>query len=282
MRGRWLCMLLMAAVIALPLVGTYGHITAAADAPGAEIVLFHGATTSLSPPIQYVGGSGSFTFASDVCAALGQDAGGFPAANATCAVTASGVYDNIVCGTGQISGTLSVRGIETYNGSFSITLVAGQAFGLATLVDVVSGVGTVAGVVGTLTGNPVLSVVGACLTGISFLASLVIPKPRVGPNLCAYNDPFQQCPVPYPANLKQGTVIAVGTTQPGVLVGLLVRDTTLHAAVPCAGVSAQPAAGPFVLACTFPEVVGNGYNVLLTQLAGADLAGSKWFVAASG
>jgi hypothetical protein len=282
MKGRWLRTLLMAAVIALPLEGTYGHITAAADTPGAEMVLFHG-TASLSPPMQWVGGTGTYTLASDVCGDVGTGPDGLPAAG-VCTVTASGTYDNVVCGTGKVSGNLSVTGLETYNGSFAITLVSGQGAGLATLVNVVSGVGTVASVVATFTGNPVVGVVGACLTAVSFVAKLFIPKPRVGPNLCAYMDPFQQCPVPYPANLKLGTAIAIGFTPPGVLVGLIIRDTTVHAAVPCVGggAPAQIAAGPFVMACNFPEIVGNGYDVLLTQIAGVNLAGSSWLVMASG
>lgn len=101
--------------------GTFAVSNVSADT-GGDNVTFTGATGSLVPPVQAVGGGGSFTFASKTCEAVDTDHG--PQA---CTITASGTYTNIVCGTGTANGTATVTSAgETETISFSITFVGGQ------------------------------------------------------------------------------------------------------------------------------------------------------------
>src|SRR5689334_2743323 len=62
---------------------------------------FVGHTSSLTPPVQLLGGGGSFTFLSDVCAGVSNDT----AEGGLCSISLSGTYSNLVCGTGTATGS---------------------------------------------------------------------------------------------------------------------------------------------------------------------------------
>lgn len=141
--------------------GTLGMVNASADIRG-DIIVFTGATGSLVPPVQAVGGSGSFAFASKTCAIVDTDHGA-----GTCAISASGSYVSFVCGTGTASGTATVVGSngETETLSFTITFNGGQGelFGTTSDLDNAAGVVNI-----TPTG-------GNCATGVTqFTATGVI------------------------------------------------------------------------------------------------------------
>jgi hypothetical protein len=117
----------------LSLVGTVLAAGAIASAPLAasaadgdtDVAAFVGHTTGLTP-VQATGGTGSYSFVSDVCAGVSLDA--TPPEAGTCSITSSGTYSNIVCGTGSASG--SATATENVDGaadtfSYTITFVAG-------------------------------------------------------------------------------------------------------------------------------------------------------------
>jgi hypothetical protein len=116
-------MLAVGAVALTPLACT------AADGDS-DAVGFVAQSTSLTP-VQVVGGSGLFQFATtfgfgSTCMGVSSDE---PAsANFACSISASGSYTSIACGTGTLSGSASVS--ESGDGqsdsvSFAITLVGG-------------------------------------------------------------------------------------------------------------------------------------------------------------
>jgi hypothetical protein len=77
-------------------------------------------TTSMTP-VQLVGGSGVYSYASTVCA----DVNLTPQAG-VCSAASGGTYTNIVCGTGTMSGTqtVTVAG-NSVTVSYNITYMAG-------------------------------------------------------------------------------------------------------------------------------------------------------------
>lgn len=75
-----------------------------------------GATGSLTPSVQQVGGSGTFTFSGTVVCQVN----GGPVVGT---ISASGSYSNTVCGTGTADGTASIPGLGSR--SFHIQFVAG-------------------------------------------------------------------------------------------------------------------------------------------------------------
>jgi hypothetical protein len=98
-------------------------IASAADGD-VDVAVFVGATTQLTP-VHVSGGSGTFTFTSSVCVGLSSDT--VPPEVGTCAISATGGYNNVVCGTGNASGTANITepdGSAT-SASFGIIFVAG-------------------------------------------------------------------------------------------------------------------------------------------------------------
>lgn len=75
-----------------------------------------GATGNLNPSVKQVGGTGSFSFAGQVACQVN----GTPTLGT---ITASGTYENTVCGTGTADGTASIPGLGTR--PFHIQFVAG-------------------------------------------------------------------------------------------------------------------------------------------------------------
>jgi hypothetical protein len=86
--------------------------------------------------LQFIEGSGNFTFASTACAVAslsGTDGeAGEPGpdleASRLCSAQATGVYNNIVCGTGFVNGTGSLdegATSDSYSASFHIDVLAG-------------------------------------------------------------------------------------------------------------------------------------------------------------
>jgi hypothetical protein len=95
-----------------------------------DAVAFVGQSTSLTP-VQLVGGSGLFQFATTFgfgSTCQGASADEPASASLGCTISASGSYTSITCGTGTLSGSASVS--ESGDGqsdsvSFAITLVGG-------------------------------------------------------------------------------------------------------------------------------------------------------------
>jgi len=126
-----------------------------------------GHTTTLTP-VQLQGGTGSYSFASDACAAVSSD--DVPPAE-TCTISASGTYVNIVCGTGTAPGTATVVEADGSSDTFgySLTFVAG--------IGVVTGPGTppsvppvgVVVIVGTGVGAP-----SSCVTSFDVAIAAVL------------------------------------------------------------------------------------------------------------
>jgi len=86
--------------------------------------------------LQFVGGSGSFGFISQVCVVASTsgldgepgEQGPDVEASQFCSAQASGVYNNIVCGTGTAAGTGTLdegAGSDVYDASFNIAFLAG-------------------------------------------------------------------------------------------------------------------------------------------------------------
>ena len=94
-----------------------------------DVMVFVGQSTSLTP-VQLVGGSGVFQFATtfgfaSACEGVSSDE---PAsASPQCSISASGSYVSIVCGTGTLSGAATVSEADGQVDSvgFTITLVGG-------------------------------------------------------------------------------------------------------------------------------------------------------------
>lgn len=115
----------------LSLVGTVLAAGAIASAPLAasaadgdsDVAVFVGHTTGLTP-VQLTGGSGSYGFVSDVCAGASTDT--TPPEVATCGISSSGTYTNIVCGTGSAAGSATATEPDsTDTFSYSILFVSG-------------------------------------------------------------------------------------------------------------------------------------------------------------
>ena len=110
---------LAATCAALPLAA--GTTADAADGDS-DAVGFAG-TAATNPPVQLIGGTGVFNFASNTCEIVSSD-GEFGA----CAIAADGNFTNIVCGTGSVAGAANVTelvdlGVDNFN--FQITFLAG-------------------------------------------------------------------------------------------------------------------------------------------------------------
>lgn len=110
--------LMVASVAALGALGVGAGTASAATTIACPA--FTGNTTSLSPPVQFVGGGGSFGFSgSAVCT----DGSGV---DTNARISASGSYTNTLCGTGTATGnaTITVNGTG-YNVGFTIQFAAG-------------------------------------------------------------------------------------------------------------------------------------------------------------
>lgn len=122
-----------------------------------DAIVEQGHTTSLSPGIQWEGGTGSFAYVSDQCVGVSDnrdgDDGSLPVEAGLCSETATGTYRSTYCGTGQVSGTSSVSGFDSYTGVFDMILVATIGIGQATMNDGTGGVDNVT-FVGLLSGTP--------------------------------------------------------------------------------------------------------------------------------
>ena len=75
-----------------------------------------GQTTSLTPPVQFMNGTGSYSFS-------GQAACQIQGSPGLHALTSSGTYSNIVCGTGTADGTATIDGFGTR--AYHIQFVSG-------------------------------------------------------------------------------------------------------------------------------------------------------------
>ena len=142
-----------------------------------QVVAFRACTTSLTP-IQPVGGSGSYGLSTNsgscggaptLCAGGGTD--GTVAPPATCALSASGTYLNLVCGTGTTGGFPGTADSATLTlGTSSATLSYGMVF--------IDGVGLLSGTTTAPDGTPgvvegavlLTPTSGNCVTPVSALA----------------------------------------------------------------------------------------------------------------
>src|SRR4051812_34254084 len=97
-RGGTLSKIKLALLASLAVIGVVGGGAASAQAATTAACQFTGSTTSLTPPVQIQGGSGSFGFFGPATCSVN---GGAPTSGS---ITASGTYNNIVCGTGDATG----------------------------------------------------------------------------------------------------------------------------------------------------------------------------------
>jgi hypothetical protein len=267
--ARWMRFLTVAAAIATPFAAALDQSPAAADTPsGAETAVFTAHTTALTP-VLWVGGGGSYTLQQDTCLDI-------PEITPACTVNASGTYVSTVCGTGTVSGTATVGGVDTYTGPFTITFVDGMGAGTATLTDARDGSIDTAAIVAQLSAivtAPAIGAAGAgvCANALSLAAMLVIAKQAQSPAICVFKSPGKDCQ--FVATLRAGSAVAGGATANAITLKMKVFDLTAGGGDLCAGqavaTDAQVAAGPFKVACSFAEVVGNRYKVQLTDGPGA-------------
>ena len=111
----------LALLASLAVVGVVGGGAASAQAATTAACQFTGQTTSLTPPVQFVGGSGSFGFSGPATCSVN---GGAPQSGS---ITASGSYSNIACGTGSATGNATITsGSTTVTIGFTINFAAGQ------------------------------------------------------------------------------------------------------------------------------------------------------------
>lgn len=120
---------------------------------------FQGATTSISPYIGAVGGSGTFSFSGTIKCAVSD--GSVESGDIT---VTNGTYTNTVCGTGTASGTADLSAGMSGSVTFSITFAAGEGSGSAS--------GTISGSNGSVSGGFTIAVNivptgGDCATGVS-------------------------------------------------------------------------------------------------------------------
>jgi hypothetical protein len=124
-----------------------------------------GHTTSLTP-VLLVGGGGTYSFSSDVCAGASSDVDA-----GLCTISSSGSYTNIVCGTGTV---------------FSATATTTESDGASDTVGIaitfVAGVGVVTGAPSATTVAGVAVLVGTgpgtngstCVTGFDVVGAAVL------------------------------------------------------------------------------------------------------------
>jgi hypothetical protein len=77
-----------------------------------------------SPPaVDLVGCGGQFNFTSSICEGVSDGDLGAPEVGG-CVVTATGQFQNLVCGTGTVQGTVTITGNDPYTGTFGIIFAA--------------------------------------------------------------------------------------------------------------------------------------------------------------
>jgi hypothetical protein len=195
---RWSHVIAVAAATAL--VGLHLTTATAAADETVDIDLFVlGGTATATPPVQLLGGGGTFTYSSNVtgvgnvCAvaslgapATGETEGPIPGVldaevATSCSATAGGTYANLVCGTGTAGGStgslVEGSGSDTYAlVGFSVSFFAGVGvlFGAASESEPDAGPnnqGTVAGLVVIAPAPPVQSP-PACALNLAVVAVL--------------------------------------------------------------------------------------------------------------
>lgn len=111
----------LALLASLAVIGVVGGGVGSAQAATTAACQFTGTTTSLLPPVQLTGGSGTFAFSGGANCSVN---GGAPEAGT---IDAQGSYTNVVCGTGTATGTATIATPSaTVNVSFTITFAAGN------------------------------------------------------------------------------------------------------------------------------------------------------------
>lgn len=113
--------------------GAFTMAPSAARAADADAAVFAGATGTITT-VPLIGPSnpdpGSYTFSSSLCAGVSADT---DAEVGTCAISSSGTYHSVVCGTGTADGTSTITGGSiavpgpeaTLSGPYHIQFVAG-------------------------------------------------------------------------------------------------------------------------------------------------------------
>src|SRR3954470_16890600 len=102
-------------ILAAVTVGVLGGTAAQADASSLLGCSFQATTFYPQPPIQFVGGSGTFSFSGQGSCSRNSS---LPR---TSQVSASGTYNNVFCGTGNFTGTATVTN-PSFDESFSFTI----------------------------------------------------------------------------------------------------------------------------------------------------------------
>ena len=129
------------------------------------VVLVFAGPAVPTPAVPWLGGGGTFNFATSTCEDVFNLGG--------CSISASGTYTSVACGTGQAIGNLAVNSADSYTGTFSIVFVAAVGTLTAQLTDAYGNSSTVAGLVQLSTlGPPGLPPDGPCagsltITGVA-------------------------------------------------------------------------------------------------------------------
>jgi hypothetical protein len=131
--------LLLGSLTALGIVGATAGTASAAQTLACPN--FQGSTDTLTPPVQFLGGTGTYSFHGPATCSLN---GSTPAANNS-TITSTGSYSNIVCGTG------------TATGSADIKVGTATAVHLTYTIQFVGGLGAITGT-GTSTGGGPVSI----------------------------------------------------------------------------------------------------------------------------
>jgi hypothetical protein len=89
--------------------GTVG-VTAQELPAGFDAAVFTGAAGGITPPVQTVGGTGTYSFSGSCTVAVGDsEVGGAPEVPSSCTITSTGSFTNVVCGTGLVTGSATIN-----------------------------------------------------------------------------------------------------------------------------------------------------------------------------
>lgn len=141
------------------------------DAFDSDTVDFTGTAAATVP---LVGGSGTFSFNSNLCEMVSPPDGSAVSVGeaGACSLTAFGTYTSIVCGTGTASGTATLNGPDgTETGNFTITFVNGQGTVTGNVAEP-DGDGTLSGTVEISPSSP--QAPPGCTNGFSVTGHLTI------------------------------------------------------------------------------------------------------------
>jgi hypothetical protein len=136
-------------------------LAASASDGDVDAAVYVGHTTSLTP-VLLVGGGGTYSFTSDVCAGASSDVDA-----GLCTISSSGTYSNIVCGTGNVLAGSTATTTEPDGASDTVGITITFVAGVGVLT---SGAQGVAILIGTGPGTDG----STCVTGFDVVGAAVL------------------------------------------------------------------------------------------------------------